>query len=165
MSDVPIYRENCWMSLLLFRTALISILLWVRNCTILSFFLNFCIESDIITYNAIGVGYMPWQTDVDKCALPVGRAFYFGLANQIPYVLSVRKTKNADWQNKAKKELRFNAGIDYASAIKMRKNGHMTTVELLKVCSTLSHRIDYILRFILVSSQFAVFNKWGDYHS
>lgn len=27
-------------------------------------------------YNAIGVGYMPWQTDVDKCALPVGRAFY-----------------------------------------------------------------------------------------
>ena len=29
------------------------------------FFLNFCIGSDIIIYNAVGVVYTPWQIDVD----------------------------------------------------------------------------------------------------
>jgi len=40
------------------------------------FFLNFYIVSDMIIYNAIGVGYMPWRINADKNALPVGGAFF-----------------------------------------------------------------------------------------
>jgi len=40
------------------------------------FFLNFYIVSDMIIYNAIGVGYMPRRINADKNALPVGGAFF-----------------------------------------------------------------------------------------
>lgn len=58
------------------------------------FFLNFYIVSDMILYNAIGVGYMPWRINADKNALPVGGAFFFDSEEQALWPLVIKSSGN-----------------------------------------------------------------------
>lgn len=105
----------------------------------------------MIIYNAIGVGYMPWQMDVDISALSVGRALFILYGSEGASFMAVsykRLWKLLIDKDMKKKDLCAKAGISSASVTKMGKNGHVTTEILLKICTALDCQIEDIMEFI-----------------